>query len=56
MIVALAVRLLLTLAFHAVRMFGVWVINLFVDALVDMLDGWVTKWIESRQQIVVVSQ
>ena len=56
MIIALAIRLLLTLAFHAVRMFGVWVVNLFVDAFIDMLDEWVTKWIDSKQQIVVVSQ
>ena len=56
MIIALAIRLLLTLTFHAVRMFGVWVVNLFVDAFIDMLDEWVTKWIDSKQQIVVVSQ
>ena len=56
MIIVLAIRLLLTLTFQAARMFGVWVVNLFVDAFIDMLDEWVTKWIDSKQQIVVVSQ
>ena len=56
MIIVLMTRFFLTLAYHAARMFGVWIVNLFVDAFMEMLDGWVTKWIESKQQIVVVSQ
>jgi len=41
---------------YAARMFGVWVVNLFIDALLQMLDDWVMKWVESRQKTVVLSQ
>ena len=56
MLIAIAVRFFLTMALYAARMFGVWVVNLFVDALLQMLDDWVMKWVESRQKAVVVSQ
>ena len=56
MLIAIAVRFFLTMALYAARMFGVWVVNLFIDALLQMLDDWVMKWVESRQKAVVVSQ
>jgi hypothetical protein len=54
MILIIAIKLMILLAYHGTRVFGVFITNALVDAIFDRLESWSTN--RAQPEIVIVQQ